>query len=319
MAVSPRGVDLAIWIAVFTLLTTLILSLRFWAIAITRRPLLAHDWLVTIAYFSTCCMAGVCWWAIANRLGAHTNTLSAYELHCLLQTIDSIPYASLFPSRGFTRMLWTTAACVVAYFVSFLPIFLTQCHPVSFGWNPVQGGYCRSLYIQEILSISINMIIDTGIALLPIPALWKLKMATRNKLTISIMFGLGLIVVAVMALRLRITLDPTTNLDFVYGLYPVALVSFLELWLSMIIVCLPVLAPLYRRYIEPCLYRIIGSSGNAEAPLEAPLQEAQHTFGSEPVHHRRRVAVFGDKASGHSSSSQACMILDTQRGYRLLE
>ncbi|RAH45378.1 uncharacterized protein BO95DRAFT_464180 [Aspergillus brunneoviolaceus CBS 621.78] len=241
MAVSSRGVELAIWIAVFTLLTTLILGLRFWAIAITRPYELGVQYQLIVASSVTWLMGTVC---------------------CKLSILSR--YASLFPSRGLTRMLWTAAACVVAYF----------------------KGYCRSLYIQEILSISINMIIDTGIALLPIPALWKLKMATRNKLTITIMFGLGLIVVAVMALRLRITLDPTTNLDFVYGLYPVALVSFLELWLSMIIVCLPVLAPLYRRYIEPYLYCILGSSGNAEAPLEAPLREGQHTFGSEPVHRR---------------------------------
>lgn len=81
-------------------------------------------------------------------------------------------------------------------------------------------------------------------------------------------------VVAVMIWRLMITLDPSTNADFVYGLYLIGLVSFLELWLSIIIVSLPALAPLFRHYIEPLFSQKRPSAGN--------LQEAQNTFGSEP-------------------------------------
>lgn len=81
-------------------------------------------------------------------------------------------------------------------------------------------------------------------------------------------------VVAVMIWRLVITLNPETAADFVYGLYKIGLVSFLELWLSTIIVSLPVLAPLFRHYVEPLLSR--------KRPSAGQLQEAQHTIGSDP-------------------------------------
>lgn len=77
-----------------------------------------------------------------------------------------------------------------------------------------------------------------------------------------------------MILRLVITLNPSTSADFVSGLYTIGLVSFLELWLSIIIVSLPALAPLFRHYIEPLFSQKRPSAGN--------LQQAQNTFGSEP-------------------------------------
>ncbi|KAJ5716179.1 hypothetical protein N7493_008090 [Penicillium malachiteum] len=111
-------------------------------------------------------------------------------------------------------------------------------------------------------------------------------MSIWNKVTIGVMFGMGLIVVAVMILRLIITLDPATGADFVYGLYRIGLVSFLELWLSIIVVSLPALAPLFRRYIDPHFTQKRPSAGN--------LREAQHTIGSEPVKRARPGFPYAD-------------------------
>lgn len=83
-----------------------------------------------------------------------------------------------------------------------------------------------------------------------------------------------------MGWRLQITLDPATNHDFVYTLHLVGLVSFLELWLSMIVVSLPAMAPLFRRYIQPRISR-----GASETELHK-LQIAEHTIGSGPSHRR---------------------------------
>ena len=102
-------------------------------------------------------------------------------------------YTSLFrTSRPVRNLVWIVSGLVGGYFVAFLPIFLTQCHPISYPWDPVLGGGCRSLSIQEIASITLNIFLDTTIALLPIPAIWKLRMPLRNKLTIGLMFGMGL-------------------------------------------------------------------------------------------------------------------------------
>lgn len=102
-------------------------------------------------------------------------------------------YTSLF--RSDTRLryaVWAVYVLIGCYFIAFLALFLTQCRPISYGWNPVPGGSCRSLATQEILSISLNIFLDTIIALLPMPTLWKLHVNMRKKITIAVMFGLGL-------------------------------------------------------------------------------------------------------------------------------
>ena len=159
---------------------------------------------------SACAMTGLNYWAVANGLGGHTNSLSKKELHvqfkmlvgvsmtwlvgtvCCKLSILSL-YTSLFRTfRPIRILVWVVSSLVVGYFIAFVPLFLTQCHPISYQWHPVPGGGCRSLEIQEIASITLNIVLDTTIALLPIPAIWKLRMSLRNKLTIGVMFGMGL-------------------------------------------------------------------------------------------------------------------------------
>lgn len=97
-----------------------------------------------------------------------------------------------------------------------------------------------------------------------------------------------------MIWRLVITLNPATAADFVYGLYMIGLVSFLEIWLSMIIVSLPALAPLFRHCIEP-LY-------SHKRPTHGNLREAQHTIGSDPPR-RRTDYMHSDIEMGRSNYS----------------
>ncbi|KAJ5090126.1 hypothetical protein N7532_008810 [Penicillium argentinense] len=310
MAISPAGVRLSIWMAVFTLVTTGVIAMRVWALHLTRKSLHLADYLVIVAYISTVAMVGLNYWAIINGLGAHTKTLSESELHVQLKMIVGVSmtwlvgtvccklsilalYTTLFRTfRPIRILVWVVSGMVTAYFIAFVPVFLTQCHPISYQWHPVPGGSCRDLEVQEIASISMNIVLDSMIALLPLPAIWRLRMPIQNKITIGIMFGMGLFVVAVMVWRLILTLDPATAADFVKGLYIIGLVSLLELWLSMIVVSLPALAPLFRHYIEP-LYA-------NKQPRAGRLHEAEHTIGSDPPRKRTGESLYSDIEMGRS-------------------
>lgn len=50
MAVSPAGVRLSVWMAVFTVITTAVIILRVWAVHLTRKSLQLYDYLVILAY-----------------------------------------------------------------------------------------------------------------------------------------------------------------------------------------------------------------------------------------------------------------------------
>ena len=102
-------------------------------------------------------------------------------------------YTCIFTTKRFKLAARILMFIVSAYGISFLCVFFTNCHPVSYSWNPVPGGHCRTDTTEETLSVSINMVIDTAVVILPMPPLWGLQMATRKKAGISFLFGLGLL------------------------------------------------------------------------------------------------------------------------------
>jgi len=276
--------------------TSLIVAGRFWSLRIKRRAVRIDDYTVFFAYINMLVMAATGWWGIANGLGFHTSSLNdhqvgiqyrmlmAFSVVWLLSTVFAklsvlILYLSIFPDRKFRFATFFVIFVVSGYCVSFMCIFLTNCTPISQQWDPVPGGYCKKLDIEEFCSVSLNMLIDLMIVALPIRPIWKLQMAKRNKLAILSMFSLGLLVVGLSAWRIVITNKSVTEADFVYGLALIALVSQLELWLGIIIACLPTMAPLFHKWIKP-MFAFASSDKSKESGGRAPLELASHTIGS---------------------------------------
>jgi hypothetical protein len=59
--------------------------------------------------------------------------------------------------------------------------------------------------------------------------------------------------IAVMAWRVNITAKASRTTDFYLYLPEIGLLSQLELWLGLIVVCMPTLGPLIQRYLKPML------------------------------------------------------------------
>jgi hypothetical protein len=81
----------------------------------------------------------------------------------------------------------------IAYLISFLPLYLTNCVPLSQLWNPVPGGWCRDPTIGDNATIAVNLMLDVAILVLPLPVLWRLQMSVRNRITITAMFSIGIV------------------------------------------------------------------------------------------------------------------------------
>ncbi|KAL9135600.1 MAG: hypothetical protein Q9175_003217 [Cornicularia normoerica] len=87
---------------------------------------------------------------------------------------------------------------------------------------------------------------DVTVVILPMPVLWGLHMAVGKKLTLSGMFGLGIIICVITAIRISITtLNHGTNAQQIYSL--LALFTCLEALLGVINACLPVLKPIFNK------------------------------------------------------------------------
>jgi hypothetical protein len=153
---------------------------------------------------------GVGIWAIFNGLGRHTSEVTMREIGIMQQLIVSANvcwlvgtvfnklsvlwlYRRIFKTPLFLKWTMGVFCFVVVFGISFFVVFMTQCQPISYLWNPVPGGSCRDLVYQEYASVSVNMAIDVVIFILPLPVLWNLQMTTRKKFYVTIMLSIGLV------------------------------------------------------------------------------------------------------------------------------
>ena len=101
-------------------------------------------------------------------------------------------YTRIFRTRQFKLYAYVLMGLCMAFCVAFMAVFMTNCHPVSFMWNPVEGGGCRDMTHSEFASVGCSLVIDLAVIILPMPWLWGLQMPLRNKIVVSITLSIGL-------------------------------------------------------------------------------------------------------------------------------
>ncbi len=91
--------------------------------------------------------------------------------------------------------------------------------------------------------------------------------------------------VGIMSWRIQVTVQSVTQNDFVWGLGTIGLISHLELWLGLIVACVPTLAPLVNKYIRPTFTKWYSGSKRSGP---GQLREAQSTIGGTSKRGLRR-------------------------------
>ncbi|PYH34144.1 uncharacterized protein BO87DRAFT_376539 [Aspergillus neoniger CBS 115656] len=318
MPLSSCGISFLVWNVCFNCLTTTIVALRLWANYADRKGVRLPDYMMLVAYVSLISKAVCEWWCVFNGLGNPAADLTTYEVGVIWKFFTAASVTWLFSSVGcklsmlslyltlfgvsrqFRTVIYVTSAIVTIYFLVLLPLFLTNCHPLSYGWNPVPGGGCRDLALEEPIIIAVNILLDGLVAVLPIPVIWKLRMPLQKKITIVVMFSLGLSVVAVLIWRLVLTVHSAS--DFSISTCQILLPSALEIWLSLIVVSLPPIAPLFQRHVAPRLayLRLTSKKEASDAQRHrAGVDRAEYTIGGSP----QKRNVSGQQGVDQSAST----------------
>jgi len=99
----------------------------------------------------------------------------------------------LFPNRFFHYTVYVMMGFVVAFWIGLVLTGFLICRPIAFNWDKTLHGQCGSTAGEEISFAIVNMIIDGMIVFLPMPVVWRLQMPVKKKISISCMFGLGLV------------------------------------------------------------------------------------------------------------------------------
>lgn len=101
-------------------------------------------------------------------------------------------YLQLFVTKQFRIAAYTIMFVVCLWCVEQVLATLLICKPISYNWNfRTQKGSCGNEVANVIAGAAVNVFTDLVILLLPMPIIWRLKIPTRSKLSLSFIFGLG--------------------------------------------------------------------------------------------------------------------------------
>lgn len=110
-------------------------------------------------------------------------------------------YSNLFKAEHYViTVARATIAINVAWAVGTILAACLICQPVSMNWETVSGGHCGNQVLSFILSGTIDVATSVAVIILPLPALYKLRMGIFKKLVLAVIFSLGFLYVCPLSL-----------------------------------------------------------------------------------------------------------------------
>lgn len=92
-------------------------------------------------------------------------------------------------------MVYAMAGFTMAYTLGFMFTIIFACKPISAFWTSwdmtQKPDYCINQNTFYLVAAAINITIDIGIVLIPIPELMKLKLSDRKKVFLCAIFSVG--------------------------------------------------------------------------------------------------------------------------------
>ncbi|PVH94760.1 hypothetical protein DM02DRAFT_601920 [Periconia macrospinosa] len=292
--ITRLGKRLIVMIVFITIAVVGLLILRFIAMKKQKRKLRSDDIFAVMATVNMLIWYGTGIWGICNGVGAHAVELSLEQLSVQFKLVFATSvtwtlstafcklailrfYLVVFPSRRFRYVTFAVMGATFVYAGVLIPLFIFSCKPVQAAWDPLlHTEKCWDWRYHSIASTSSNLFIELVIVCMPLPLIWNLKMRTKKKVTVSVMFSMGLVVIAASLWRMITTIAPSQYADFSYDLYLIAVQSSLEGGFGLVAANLPVLAPLLPILVPVRVKKYFSKYSSGSAGQRITLK----TFGS---------------------------------------
>lgn len=165
----------------------------------------------------------------------------------------------LFYMRIFHHIAWfkkislALIAFLVIYLIATTITSIVQCSPVAFAWDPtIDDGTCIDLAKFFIFNGVVALLTDLLVLVLPLPLVWGLQLPFSQKLALIPVFGIGIAIVVVSALRLKYLITAPA-IDKTYDL-EITLWTIIEYNLALVCASLPsvrvLLARMFPRFLR---------------------------------------------------------------------
>jgi hypothetical protein len=125
------------------------------------------------------------------------------------------------------------------------------CTPIRRYWDPNVPGVCLNQEVLFICDISLAILTDLLILLIPIPLVWRMNSTWRKKLKIMLLLGAGGIAVGVVIFRMVKVVQFKNSRDVAVSFVALDLLTVSELTVGIICACLPSANVLIEHYRTP--------------------------------------------------------------------
>ena len=174
----------------------------------------------------------------------------------------------------------------VAWGVAFFFGYIFKCWPITDYWMTANGtGHCLHYTFNYAFAIS-NVILDVLILIMPLPVVWSLRMAWRQKLAVSGIFLLGSLVVVlsiVKAVAFYLTLEWVKHdNDFMFDEAPLFYYSVPEALVAVTSACLPTLKPLFSKMVAPLSSQMSQTRASASITANKSIGRLQSSVELSP-------------------------------------
>ncbi|KAF4949524.1 hypothetical protein FGADI_8821 [Fusarium gaditjirri] len=139
-------------------------------------------------------------------------------------------------AKGIKILIW-------ALFVAYIPIQILRivtCYPIRTYWDPdVRNARClnqRKIFFSD---LSLSIVTDLVILLIPIPLTWKLRMSIGKRIKIILLLGAGGIATALTLFRVAKAVDFLNSDDITVDYTPIGILTALEIAIGFVCACLP--------------------------------------------------------------------------------
>lgn len=115
-------------------------------------------------------------------------------------------YLRVFSSRPYRIATYLTGAIIVATWFTFFILSFTICRPLAFQWDKtIPGGHCLNIIRAYQILGAPNILTDVIMLILPIPAVYNLRVNLATKIGVLVTFLTGSAYVALSKLGFILT------------------------------------------------------------------------------------------------------------------
>ncbi|KAI9887433.1 MAG: hypothetical protein M1823_000770 [Watsoniomyces obsoletus] len=287
---EDRGPTTLIIDSTLIAVAVVVVALRFIARAMTSAGFKSDDYTIVAAMILAGGVFATQIVAVGHGLGKHNwavtsddisiyfkTALAEQSVLCLALAVTRISilllYRRLFVLPSFHRNVLYVGIFVVCLGVSTFLAVLMSCMPIRYFTPDPSNPHCINLAALLMSVTALNFVTDVVILVLPMPQVWRLQTTRQRKVVLTIVFCLGGLACVTSLVRIYLLIElGSPDHDHLWLNVDFNTWSNVEPCVGIYCACLPVMAPLFRKFlVNPITATVRSVPGSKSATRQSKL------------------------------------------------